>query len=133
MLDLVNSKDEIDTQLLEDPPPELLHMELSECAFSGTLAKHTMKKMQVQGTVNGQQVKVLSKLGSTHNFVDSRLLKKFAWHTQPTKPFEVMIADDGRVSSSGCCTEALLSVGGYDCVMDLYSLPLGDCEIVLGL
>ncbi|KAM2966317.1 hypothetical protein FF1_026743 [Malus domestica] len=131
MLDLAYPEEEITTPLLEEPPPEFLQMELSECAFYGTFARTTVKTMKVIGSVNGQQVTVLLDSRSTHNFVDSRLLKKFAWHTQPTKPFEVMIADGGKVSSSGCCTDAALSIGGYECGVDLYSLPLGGCDIVL--
>ncbi|KAM1377858.1 hypothetical protein FF1_039310 [Malus domestica] len=133
MLDLAYPEEEITTPLLEEPPPEFLQMELSECAFYGTFARTTVKTMKVIGSVNGQQVTVLLDSGSTHNFVDSRLLKKFAWHTQPTKPFEVMIADGGKVISSGCCTDAALSIGGYECGVDLYSLPVGGCDIVLGV
>ncbi|KAM1265584.1 hypothetical protein ACFX2J_035253 [Malus domestica] len=44
-----------------------------------------------------------------------------------------MIADRGKVSSSGCCTDAVLSIGGYECGVDLYSLPLEGCDIVLGV
>ncbi|KAM1079465.1 hypothetical protein ACFX2B_014021 [Malus domestica] len=133
MHDLAYPEEEITTLLLEEPLPEFLQMELSECAFYGTLARTTVKTMKVIGLVNGQQVTVLLDSGSTHNFVDSRLLKKFAWHTQPTKPFEVIIADGGKVSSSGCYTDAALSIGGYECGVDLYSLPLGGCDIVLGV
>lgn len=68
--------------------------------------------MKVISTVNGQIVKIILDHGSTHNFVDSRLLKRFAWHTQPTKPFKVMIADGGKVNSSVCWMGAALSVEG---------------------
>ena len=101
--------------------------------FYGTLAKNNVQTMKVIGTVNGQTVKILLDFRSTHNFVDSRLLKRFACPTQHTKPFEVMIADGGRVNSSGCCMGAALSVGGYTCSVDLYSLPLGGCDLVLGV
>ncbi|KAM1679424.1 hypothetical protein TB1_038665 [Malus domestica] len=111
--------------------PTTPHITPSVKPSNFTVKWTTVKTMKVIGSVNGQQVTVLLDSGSTHNFVDSRLLKKFAWHTQPTKPFEVMIADGGKVISSGCCTDAALSIGGYECGVDLYSLPVGGCDIVL--
>lgn len=50
----------------------------------------------------------------------------------PTKTFEVMIADSGKVKSSGCWRSSALSLG-YDCSVDLYSLPLRGYDLVLGV
>lgn len=44
-----------------------------------------------------------------------------------------MIADEGRVSNSGCNKDAQLFIGGYDCRIDLLPLPLGGCDVVLGV
>ncbi|CAN6581753.1 unnamed protein product [Malus baccata var. baccata] len=133
MLDLVSPEDEIVLAPSTDCPPELQHMSLSECAFYGTLAKTIVQTMKVNGLVNGQSVTILLDSGSTHNFVDSRLFKKFGWQSHPTKQFEVMIADGGTISSSGCTKDAQLSIGGYNCQIDLLSLPLGGCDVVLGV
>ncbi|KAM1563253.1 hypothetical protein ACFX15_037114 [Malus domestica] len=44
-----------------------------------------------------------------------------------------MIADGGMVRSFGCCPYASLTLGGYNCTVDLFSLPLGGCDVVLGV
>ncbi|CAN6677986.1 unnamed protein product [Malus baccata var. baccata] len=105
MLDVADQA-ELDEFTL-DSPPEVHHMELSECAFYGTTAT------------------------PTHNFVDTRLLKQWGQPVHPTKSFEVMIADGGKVKSSGCWRSGALSLRGYACSVDLYSLPLGGCDLVL--
>lgn len=65
----------------------------------GQLKAQTMK---VQGTLHGHYVKILLDCGSTHNFVDTRLLKQWGQPIHHTKSFEVMIADGGKVKISGC-------------------------------
>ncbi|KAM2245762.1 hypothetical protein ACFXTI_006667 [Malus domestica] len=56
--------------------------------------------MKVLGQVNGHTVKILFDSGSSHNFVDSKLIKHCGWQAQPTQTFEVMIADGGKWLSS---------------------------------
>lgn len=68
--------------------------------------------MKVDGFINGQKIKILLDSGSTHNFMDSQVLKNFGWPSQPTKTFEVMIADGGKVSSLGCCRATELTLRG---------------------
>ncbi|KAM1902895.1 hypothetical protein ACFX13_040481 [Malus domestica] len=133
MLDVVDSDAHCEFTDVDDAPPELLAMSLSECAFYGTTAKQSIQTMKVDGVVLGQSVKILLDSGSTHNFIDSRLLKKWGRQAQNTQAFEVMIADGGTVRSSGCCRDTALCLGGYNCVVDLYSLPLGGCDVVLGV
>lgn len=89
--------------------------------------------MKVAGLVNGHTIRILLDSGSTHNFVDGRLVKKLGWHMQGTKPLDVVIADGGRVRSQGYCKQVNMEVEGYRCATDLYSLPLGGCDVVLGV
>lgn len=107
-------------------------MSFSECAYYDTLAKQNVHTMKVDELVNGQSVTILLYSGNTHNFVDSRLFKNFGWQSHPIKQFEV-IADRGKVNSSGCNKDAQLSIGRYECRVDLLPLPLGGCDIVLGV
>ncbi|KAM2474019.1 hypothetical protein PS1_006786 [Malus domestica] len=97
---------------LHHDQPELQHMELSECAFYGTHRGPTAQTMKVLGQVNGHTVKILFDSGSSHNFVDSKLIKHCGWQAQPTQTFEVMIADGGKVTSSGCCKAMELILAG---------------------
>ena len=74
MIDFLGTDEEI------FKPPDVLaeiqHMELSECAYFGTLSKHTPQTMKVGGFINSQPVTFLLDSGSSHSFVDSRLVKK---------------------------------------------------------
>ncbi|KAM1180631.1 hypothetical protein COP1_019785 [Malus domestica] len=93
--------------------PELHHMELSESAFYGTPHLQSLHTMKVAGLVNGHTVRILLDSGSTHNFGDGWLVKKLGWHMQGTKPFNVMIANGGRVRSQGYCKQVKMEVWGY--------------------
>lgn len=99
MLDVL--KDELGhdqgDQDASDVPPEMLHMELSECAFYGTPTSRSVQTMKVDGLLRNQLVHILLDSGSTHNILDSRLAKKWGWLLNSTHVFEVMIANEGRI------------------------------------
>lgn len=44
-----------------------------------------------------------------------------------------MIAEEGKVQSSECCKLVALNLGGYNCSVNLYALPLGGCDVALGV
>ncbi|XP_068338866.1 uncharacterized protein [Pyrus communis] len=100
MLDVVDSDALCEFTDVDDATPELLAMSLSECAFYGTIAKQLVRTMKVDGVVLGQYVKILLDSGCTHNFINSKLLKKWSRQAQSTQAFEVMIADGGTIRSS---------------------------------
>lgn len=70
MLDVDDNCDES-----EEFQTELHHMQLSECAFCGTTARQTVHSMKVQGIMQDQSVTILLDSSSTHNFINSKLLK----------------------------------------------------------
>ncbi|CAN6701100.1 unnamed protein product [Malus baccata var. baccata] len=133
MLDVVDSDAHCEFTDVDDAPPELLAMSISKFAFYGTIDKQFVQTMKVDGVVLGQSVKIFLDSGSTHNFIYSRLLKKWGRQAQNTQAFEVMIADGGIARSSGCCRDIAFCLGGYNCVVDLYSLPLSGCDVVFGV
>lgn len=116
-----------------DVASKLNHMELSVCAFYGTKSSQTAQSMKVQGSVNGHPVRILLDSGSTHNFVDSMLVKQWGQSVHSTKAFEVMIVDGGKVHGYSCCKSSALSIRAYNCTVDLFSLSLGGCDLVLGV
>lgn len=77
MLDVVDSDAHYEFTDVDDATPELLAMSLSECGFYGTIAKQSVQTMKVDGVVLGQSVTILLDSGSTHIFIDYRLLKKW--------------------------------------------------------
>lgn len=55
------------------------------------------------------------------------------YQVQSIEFLEGMIVDGGKVKSSGCCKAFAIPLGGYNCMVDLYSLILGGCDMVLGV
>lgn len=132
MIDFLGTDEEI-----FKPPNDVLakiqHMELSECAYFGTLSKHTPQTMKVGGFIGSQPVTILLDSGSSHSFMDSKLVKQVGWKLVGTKPFEVLVANGGKVKSQGRYKEALISLGGYSCAYTLFALPFDGCDAVLGV
>lgn len=117
----------------EEVPAEIQGMAMIECAIYEVQGTQSLQTMKVLGTVNNHSVHILLDSGSTHNFIDSKLLKTLGWSLQATKPFKVMITDGGKIMSQRCCRHIPLEVGGYNCHTDLFSLPLGGCDLVFGV
>ncbi|XP_038704764.1 uncharacterized protein LOC120000718 [Tripterygium wilfordii] len=128
-----DENDERETNVVEELQPTAMQMELSVCAYYGIADFQEVKTMKVEGTVKTHPVIVLIDSGSTHNFVSSKLVKQMGWQLEKTAEFKVMIADGGQVLSMGCCTSVPLMMGSYSCMMNLFVLPLGGCDIVLGV
>lgn len=129
----VSEESDLCEELDEGVQSELQGMALSECAFYGLHHTQPFQTMKVLGIVNHHYVRILLDSGSTHNFIDSRFLKKMGWSLQSTKPFEIRIADGGKIKSQGCCRCIPLEVGGYHCHTNLFALPLGGYDLVLGV
>ncbi|KAM1022664.1 hypothetical protein ACFX13_044288 [Malus domestica] len=72
--------DVLDSDMCDLPTSEEIsecqHMELSSCAFYDTGDSQTARIMKVEEVLNGHSVRILLDSGSTHNFVDSKLLKQ---------------------------------------------------------
>lgn len=117
----------------DELPLELQHIELSECAYFGTNGKQLIQTMKIEGFVKNQPVRIMLNSGSTHNFKDSRLLKRQGWSVNNIKVFEVMVANEGKLKGQGNCKAIPLKIGGYECTVDLFPLPLGGCDLVLGV
>lgn len=93
----VNEEGDLCEDLDEEVSAEIQGMALS--AFYGVQCTRSLQTMKVLGTVNNHTMHILLDFGSTHNFIDSRLLKTLGYSLQATKPFEVMIADGGKITS----------------------------------
>lgn len=125
MLNVCDDLEPTECDLPDPLDPSLSSMELSDCAFYGTIETPIVQTMKVAGVFHTFPVNILLDSGMTHNFVDSRLLKRLGWPCRTTKPFDVMIADRGRVRSQGCCHQIPLELGTYCRHTDLYTLSLG--------
>lgn len=97
MLDVCDGLEPTECDLPEPVDHSLSSMKLSACDFYDTTEHSTMQTMKVVGILHTFLVNILLDSGNTHNFVDSMLLKRLRWPCHNTKPFDLMIANGGRV------------------------------------
>ena len=88
--------------------------------------------MRVRGFFKKLPLTILIESGSTHNFIDPRIAKQANCFIHPCSSFEVMIANGGTLPCKGKCHNVHISMGDYNLRSDMFSLPLGECDVVLG-
>ncbi|KAF8405656.1 hypothetical protein HHK36_007732 [Tetracentron sinense] len=89
--------------------------------------------MKVNGLLKCQQVTVLIDTGSTNNFLDENIAKKFSIPTEDCEPIDVTLTDGGTLTCKSKCSNVKLAVQDQELRADLYLLPLGDYEVVLSI
>lgn len=99
-------------------------------AMCGVAANNTIR---LQGNINGQIVHMLIDSGSTHNFINSDLAQKLGLPIDHTQVFEVYIASGEKLQGQGTCSAVTLSCQGTKIVVDFLLLPMGGCQVVLGV
>lgn len=115
----------LDPTLQDDPVPAIsLH------AISGSLSPNTMRLV---GLINNQQVVILIDLGSTHSFLDPAVLKTAQLKLISTPTLKVQVANGATIQSEGRCSSVPIKVQGNLILTDLYVIPLGGCDVVLGV
>lgn len=87
----------------DEPQPDPTHKpspaQISFNAMSGHLAPETLR---VTGQVGGQEVVILIDGGSTHNFVQSKVVRYLNLTAQPTKQLSVMVRNGSELTCPKC-------------------------------
>lgn len=99
-------------------------------AMCGVVANNTIR---LQGSINGQMINIHIDSRSTHNFINTDLAKKLGLHIDFTKEFEVSIASGEKLYGQGVCSCIDVSCQGVKIQVDLLLLPVGGCQVVLGV
>ncbi|KAK0576492.1 hypothetical protein LWI29_018286 [Acer saccharum] len=89
--------------------------------------------MKVRAVIKNVPVIVLFDSGSSHNFVDHALVKKLGLPMDASVVYDVMVGDGGQIKSKGGCSAVTIKFDQYDYTSDMLSLPLGGCDVVLGV
>ncbi|GJV23490.1 reverse transcriptase [Tanacetum coccineum] len=92
-------------------------------ALSGLNSYQTMR---IRGRIGKQEIHILIDCGSTHNFLDIHTAKK-------TTPMQVLVANGQRMLSTSVCHDLKWSLQIEVFTSDVMLLPLGGCEMVLGI
>ncbi|KAA8550255.1 hypothetical protein F0562_001939 [Nyssa sinensis] len=111
----------------EDVQEEL---QISVHALSGSLSYKTMR---IKEKVKKNVVTILIDLGSTHNFLDPVMAKRTGASIQFTNPLAVVVADGTKLQSKAVVKDFQWVIQGTTFTTDMRLLPLGGCDMVLGV
>ncbi|GKC88258.1 putative mitochondrial protein [Tanacetum coccineum] len=89
--------------------------------------------MRVRGHVLKQILHILMDSGSTHNFLDLYMAKRLGCKIRNTCPLEVSVAGGSKLISQYMVKDFQWKLQGVVFETDVMLLPLGGCEIVLGV
>ncbi|KAL2228965.1 UNVERIFIED_CONTAM: hypothetical protein Sindi_1876200 [Sesamum indicum] len=93
---------------------------MCESISSGTL--------RVKGQINGKDIHIFIDSGSTHSFIDEKVIKALNLKTEDTTPMMVSIADGYRLMSKIFCPELQWEIQGSQFSYLARALKLGGCE-----
>ncbi|KAK4413521.1 hypothetical protein Salat_2764700 [Sesamum alatum] len=94
---------------------------------------HDYRTMRVTGNVRDKPVHILIDTGSTHNFLDLETAKRLGCKLEDTEPFPVAVANRNKMYSSFACKSFGWKMQGVSFTTDMMILPLGGCDMVLGV
>ncbi|XP_074306372.1 uncharacterized protein LOC141641616 [Silene latifolia] len=103
---------------------------ISVNAITGSTNFQTMR---VTGFFNKKPLQILIDSGSTHNFVDEGTAKKLGCKIEETHPKAVKVADGNQIIINQICKGFSWKLQNTTFTSDLMVLPLGCCDIVLGV
>ena len=93
----------------------------------------THNTMRIKGHVLNQLLHILMDSGSTHNFLDLYTAKKLGCKIRSTCPLNVFVAGGSKLISQYMVKNFQWKVQGVLFTSDVMLLPLGGCELVLGI
>ncbi|KAF3788814.1 hypothetical protein EJ110_NYTH20333 [Nymphaea thermarum] len=118
-----------DTEVVEEEGEP----EVQEESICHVLTNNGLHAMKVVGKINNQKVIVLLDSGATHNFLNSKLAHLVEGKTEMQTPFNVMIGNGARLSCKEVCKDVCLEMQKTPFTLDLYLLPIGGVDVVLGI
>ncbi|GKD67232.1 putative mitochondrial protein [Tanacetum coccineum] len=89
--------------------------------------------MRIKGHVGKQDVHILVDSGSTHNFVDVQCAKKLGCEIRSICPLQVEVSRGNQMLSTSTCRGFTWTLQGQNFTSDVMLLPLGGCDMVLGV
>ncbi|GJY60640.1 retrotransposable element Tf2 [Tanacetum coccineum] len=114
-------------------------MLLSECYASPQISLNvisgtpTFNTIRMKAIVAKHLLHLLMDTRSTHNFLDLITAKKLGCKMTKTYPLQVIVAGGNKMVSQYKVYGFLWSIQGYQFKTDVMLLPLGGCEMVLGI
>ncbi|GKU86977.1 hypothetical protein SLEP1_g1440 [Rubroshorea leprosula] len=119
--------EEATEELPDDSNP---HMSVHALSGGSSGAYRTMR---VTGYVNKKPIHILIDSGSTHNFLDVNVAKRVGCKLQAVEALKVDVVDGSSLECVHMCQDFTWWLQGKPFHTDTLILPLGSCDMVLGI
>lgn len=121
-----------ESKLLLEPEPNLTlnQAQISFHALLGHLAPETLRLV---GRISTHNAVILVDGGSTHNFIQERLVKSLGLKAQSTCSLKVMVGNGNEIECHQICPQVKIHIQSHTFTVDLHVLPLSGADIVLGV
>lgn len=95
---------------------------------------HTsLKTTRIIGTIQNTRLTILIDGGSTHNFIEDRLVKFMGLQTVHSNQFKVMVGNDEQLNCDQMYSSIPLVLNTTTFHIDFYILPISGADVVLGV
>ena len=111
-------------------PEENSHPQISIQGIHGSVGFQTMR---VMGHVGKKQIHILIDSGCTHNFLDENFAKKCGCKLEAMKVQSVTIKGGDKLLCHYMCKSFKWTLHSTEFQSEVYLLPLGSCDLVLGV
>ena len=91
---------------------------------------HTLR---LKGVLQGQKITVLVDWGATHNFIDSSLVERRKFPTEPFEGFTVVISGNHTMECNRWILDLEVDIGGYTVKDNFYVFNVADTNMDLGV
>ena len=123
---------EQEEELEDDSGEEDANPQISVHAING-LGTNGYRTMRVTVFVRKRPLHILVDSGSTHNFLDVNVAKKLGCKLEKVGPMRVDVANGSSLSCVAECKGLAWTLQGTKFITDVLILPLGNCDMVLGV
>jgi predicted aspartyl protease len=89
--------------------------------------------MKVYVSIGDTVVVALLDSGSSHNFLDVQMAHRAGLRLHSRSGLSVAVANSERIASPSPVDNQAVFIGGEAFTIDLYTLPLGEYDMVLGV
>ncbi|GJW75785.1 retrotransposable element Tf2 [Tanacetum coccineum] len=107
--------------------------ELAQISLNALNGSNTFQTMRVAGKVGKHELHILVDCGSTYNFLEDSVAKRISYPLKDTCPLAMTVGGGKELISTKACKDFVWQLQGETFKADMMILPLGGCEMVLGI
>ncbi|XP_038904464.1 uncharacterized protein LOC120090832 [Benincasa hispida] len=121
------------TTTLESMVMKTTDHEAAELSLNSLARIDSPRTIKVRGAIGDKDVVVLIDSGASHNFIDKELVSSLKLPQMPTTSYGIMLGIGTSVRTTGVCKGVILNLSNLTIINDLFPLPLGNIDVVLGV